>query len=409
MIEFKIKIFFIFIFLIILVISPGLKSQFVKNFKLGNEVLLDEYINDLQGKRLAVVTNQTGILSNGSHIIDALVSKKLNIVKIFTPEHGIRGDENYSDADEKTGIPVISLYGGKYKPDKKDLADVDVIIYDVQDAGARFYTYTSTLYYIIESAVENNKNIYICDRPVIFNADYFDGFMLEQSFESFVGKIPTPVCYGMTCGELAGFLAEHVQKNKDFVKVVKMEGYSRETDYDSLDLVWVKPSPNIFTSKTVACYPATCFLEGTNVSEGRGTNKPFEYFGAPWVDAQLLSDEMNSFGLSGVNFEPLTFTPSEKISANPPKYFNINCNGIYIIVSDKKKFEPVKCAVAILVSLNKLFKQFKFDNKNFIDKLAGTDKLRKMVLSGNKYEEIIGIWKGDLNIYKEIREKQLLY
>jgi len=275
--------------------------------------------------------------------------------------------------------------------------------------GARFYTYSSTLSYLIEAAVENNKKIYVCDRPVILNPDYVDGFVLQHGFESFVGRIPTPVCYGMTCGELAGFLADELYSKNECVKVVKMEGYNRKFDYDSLNLKWVKPSPNIFTAYSAVCYPATCFLEGTNVSEGRGTEKPFEYFGAPWVDDKVLSDELNAIGLSGVEFVPLTFTPSEKISSYPPKYFNQYCNGIYIKVTDKNNFEPVKCGVAILVSFYKLFKQFKFDNKNFIDKLAGTDKLRKMVMSGKSYEEIINSWKDDLKNFIELRKKYLLY
>jgi uncharacterized protein YbbC (DUF1343 family) len=382
------------------------RAQF--NFRLGNELLLSDYVPVLQNTRVAVLTNQTGTLPDGTHFIDALISKNINVVKIFSPEHGIRGDENYSDIDEKTRIPVISLYGSKFKPSDSDLNDIDVIIYDIQDVGARFYTYTSTLYYLIESAVENKKTVYVCDRPVIIDPDYTDGFMLGREFESFVGKIPTPVCYGMTCGELAAFLAGEVFFTGN-VKVIKMSGYSRSFDYDSLNIKWIKPSPNIFTSLSAVCYPASCFLEGTNVSEGRGTPKPFEYFGAPWVNEQLLSDELNSLGLTGVAFEPVTFTPSEKISAYQPKFFNQPCSGIFIHVTDKKKFEPVKCGIAVLVTLNKLFTQFKFDNKNYIDKLAGTDKLRKMITAGKSCPEITDSWKDDLKAFNEKRSKYLLY
>ena len=379
-------------------------------FKLGNEVLLDEYADNLKNKKVAVLTNQTGILHDGTHIIDALIVKGINVVKIFSPEHGIRGDESYSDIDEKTGIPIISLYGDKHKPSNNDLIDVDILIYDIQDVGARFYTYTSTLYYIIEAAIENNKQLFVCDRPLLLNPDYADGFMLDEGFKSFVGKIPTPVCYGMTCGELAGFLAENINRESNTLVIpVKMKGYSRSTDFDSLKLAWVKPSPNMFTSKTAVCYPATCFLEGTNVSEGRGTEKPFENFGAPWVESKLLADELNSYGLKGVIFEAITFTPSEKISAYPPKFFNKLCNGIFINVTDKKKFEPVKCGAAILVSLYKLFPEFKFNKDNFIDKLAGTDKFRNMVLNDSDYKSIVNLWEADLLTFKNTREKYLLY
>lgn len=376
--------------------------------KLGNEVLL-ENIDGLKNRRVALLTNQTGILPDGKHIIDALVGKSVNVVKIFSPEHGIRGDENYSNVDEKTGIPIVSLYGGKNKPSESDLGDVDIIVYDIQDVSARFYTYTSTLYYAIEAAVENKKGIFICDRPIVINTNYVDGFMLENGYKSFVGLIPAPVCYGMTCGELAGYLSSDILKNKDYLKIFEMQNYARSMDYNSLNLPWVKPSPNMFTSQTAVCYPATCFLEGTNVSEGRGTPKPFEYFGAPWINSELLADELNSSGLAGVTFEPARFTPAEKISDYPPKFFNKECNGIYINVTDKNKFEAVKCGTAILISLNKLFGEFKFNKDNFIDKLAGTDKLRKAVISGKSLDEIVNMWQESLANFKETRETFLLY
>jgi len=377
-------------------------------FKLGDEVLLDKNLEILKSKNVALLTNQTGILSDGTHIIDALVAKGINIVKIFSPEHGIRGDENYSDKDEKTGIPIVSLYGDKYKPSSSDLQNVDIIIYDIQDVGARFYTYTSTLYYAIESVIENNKKLIVCDRPSIINPNYVDGFMLQSGHESFVGKIPTPVCYGMTCGELAGFLAESVFTS-NAVEIIKMENYSRATDFNSLNLKWVKPSPSIFTTSTAVCYPATCFLEATNVSEGRGSEKPFENFGASWVNSSALADELNSYNLSGVKFEAVTFTPSEKISNYPPKFFNKECNGIYINVIDKNSFEAVKCGVAILTALEKLCPDFKFSKDNFIDKLSGTDKLRKMILRGDDYTSIVNSWQDELNKFKESRSEFLLY
>lgn len=382
-------------------------NQADNTFKLGNEVLLENPA-PVKDKRVAVLTNQTGILKDGTHIIDAMVAKGVNVVKIFTPEHGIRGDENYSSVDEKTGIPVVSLYGGKTKPSNDDLSDVDVIIYDIQDVGSRFYTYTSTLYYIIEAALENNKQLIVCDRPVIINSNYVDGFMLEPEHSSFVGLIPTPVCYGMTSGELAEFLKGTLFTGVNLT-LSKMENYTRTADFNSLNLTWVKPSPSMFTIATALCYPATCFLEGTNVSEGRGTQKPFEYFGAPWVNAQAMADELNSYGLLGVTFEPITFTPSEKISAYPPKFFNKECSGIYINVTDKNKFEPVKCGAAILCALYKLCPDFKFNKDNFIDKLAGTSGLRKAVISGKTYSEIIQLWQADVEAFKQAREQYLLY
>ena len=272
---------------------PVAEETKTNNFKLGNEVLLESKLGELKNKKIALVTNQTGILPDGTHIIDALVAKGINVVKIFTPEHGIRGDENYSNIDEKTGIPIVSIYGANVKPTASDLSDVDVIIYDIQDVGARFYTYTSTLYYVIESAVENNKKLLVCDRPVIINPNYVDGFMIEDGFESFVGKIPAPICYGMTCGELAKYLKDEIKFKSDVLGVVKMQNYTHSTDYETLKLKWVKPSPNMFFPSTAVVYPGTCFIEGTNVSEGRGTEKPFEYIGAPWCNGDELAGELN--------------------------------------------------------------------------------------------------------------------
>ena len=383
------------------------KAAYVK-FRLGNEVLLDKAA-DFKDKRIGVLTNQTGILPDGTHIIDALVSKGVNVVKIFSPEHGIRGDENYSEVDEKTGIQIVSLYNGKVKPSKSDLADIDVIIYDIQDVGARFYTYTSTLYYAIEAAAENDKQIWVCDRPMITDPGYTSGFMLEPGFESFVGKIPAPQAYGMTCGELAAYLNAEVFGSSAKLDVILMDGYTRSTDYSSLKLTWVKPSPSMFYPSTAVCYLANCLLEGTNVSEGRGTDKPFEYIGAPWVNSQQIADELNSLNFEGVKFEPVTFTPSEKISAYPPKFFNKECSGIYLNVTDKNKFNAVKCGVAILVALYKNCPEFKFNKDNFIDKLAGTDKLRKMIIAGSTADEIESEWMSSLNVFRETRNKYLLY
>lgn len=377
-------------------------------FALGNEVLLAKK-DILQNKRVAVLTNQTGLLQNGGHIIDELVTGGINVVKIFSPEHGIRGDENYSDTDEKTGIKIVSLYGAKNKPTAGDLTDVDLVIYDIQDVGARFYTYTSTLYNLIEAALENGKKIIVCDRPVIINPDYVDGFMLESKFSSFVGQIPTPVCYGMTCGELASFLNANVFASAADLEVLAMQNYSRRTNYTDLKLPWVKPSPSMFYPSTALCYPATCFLEGTNVSEGRGTDKPFEYFGAPWMNAEVIADELNSYGLKGVTFEIHPFTPSEKISEYPPKFFNIGCNGLYINVTDKNQFEPVKCGIAILAALAKHHSEFILNKNNFIDKLAGTDILRNAIKQKLSYSDIVALWSNGVDSFRSEREKYLLY
>lgn len=401
--------FLTFMSLLIVISAGDFAPDSVLSFKLGNETLL-ENLPVLKGKRAALITNQTGVDSKGNFFLDVLINRKINVVKIFSPEHGIRGNENYDvNTDILTGVPIISIYGAKTAPSPDELADVDVIIYDIQDVGARFYTYTSTLYDCLASAVANDKEFIVCDRPVIINPDYVDGFMLDSNFKSFVGTIPAPVCYGMTCGELVLYLNKEFFGNSELISVSKMEGYSHSLLYESLDLPWIKPSPNILSIWTAVSYPASCFLEGTNVSEGRGTAKPFEYIGAPWVDGEKLADELNSYGFDGVTFASIKFIPSQIISSNTPKYFNEECGGVFINVTNRTKFEPVKAGTAILVSMKKLFPEFQFNKNNFIDKLAGTDKLRKMVMAGDSMAKIVDSWQVELNIFKEKRQKILLY
>lgn len=379
-------------------------------FLLGNEVLLRKSSSLIKDKHIGLITNTSGVMSNGALFLDSL-NNNFTVTKIFTPEHGLRGDdknENYTD--EPTGIPIVSLYGSKKKPDNTDLENIDVFVYDLQDVGARFYTFINTMYYCMESAVENNKEFIVCDRPMIPNANYVDGFTLDESEKSFVGLIDVPVAYGMTCGELANYINEEYFSGKCNLNIVKMENYSRETEYTSLNLPWVKPSPNMYFPSSAICYLGTCLFEGTNFAEGRGSDKPFEYIGAPYCDGNKFADELNSYNLTGVIFESISFTPQTITSpSNPPKYVGENCEGVYINVKDKNTFEPVKAGIAALVSLKKLFQDFQINKNKFLDKLSGTEDLRLMINNGNSYEEIINSYTESLNDFKIKREKYLLY
>ena len=379
-------------------------------FILGNENLLKNKSEVLSGKNTALITNKSGVMSDGTLFLDELV-KNANIRKIFTPEHGLRGDdrdENFTD--ENTGLPVISLYGNNKMPAKTDLEDIDVLVYDIQDVGARFYTFINTMFYCMQAANENNIEFVVCDRPMMPNGNYVDGFMLDDGQESFVGMIDIPIAYGMTCGELALYINTEYFGDACKLKVIKMENYSRETDYQSLNLPWVKPSPNIYYPSSALTYLGTCLFEGTNFSEGRGTDKPFEYVGAPYCDGNALAEEMNSLGLNGVTFESIDFVPTTITSpSNPPKYVGENCSGVYIKVTDKNSFEPVKTGIAFLVSLNKLFSGFEIKANKFLDKLAGTDRLRLAVLNGYTTNEIVSGYQQELQDFKELRKKYLIY
>ncbi|HMS64470.1 MAG TPA: DUF1343 domain-containing protein [Ignavibacteria bacterium] len=391
-------------------IFPSGEKNHENKFTLGNENLINSGSVILLNKKIGLITNKSGVTSDGTLFLDVL-NKNYQVTNIFTPEHGLRGDdrdENYTD--EVTGINIVSLYGAKKKPDAADLQNVDVMVYDIQDVSARFYTFINTMYYCMEAAAENNKEFIVCDRPIIPNGNYTDGFMLDEQLSSFVGLIDVPIAYGMTCGELAQYInAEYFNGNCD-LKISNMENYLRSADYTSLNLPWIKPSPNMYFPSSAVCYLGTCLFEGTNFSEGRGTDKPFEYVGAPYCDGNILADEMNAYNFSGVTFESINFIPTTVTSpSNPPKYVGEECGGVYIKVTDLKKFEPVKVEIALIVSLNKLFPEFEIKKNNFIDKLAGTSNLRVMINNGSSYEEIISSYSAALNEFRTKREKYLLY
>jgi uncharacterized protein YbbC (DUF1343 family) len=406
-------------FIVLNLIAIALAFSQQSRVKIGAEILIEKHLDLIKGKKIGIVTNHTGILPDGRHIVDVLNEiEGVKIVALFGPEHGIRGEvpdgKSISHGvDTKTGIPVFSLYGEVKKPTEEMLKDIDVLIFDIQDVGARFYTYISTMSYCMEACAEMGKKFIVLDRPNPIRGVYVDGPILEPRFKSFVGLHPIPVAHGMTVGELAkmfndeGWLENGVKAD---LTVVKMENYSRRMWFDQTGLPWVKPSPNMMTLKTAIVYTATCFIEGTNVSEGRGTQHPFEWIGAPWIDGEKLAKELNYYKLPGVKFEPISFTPTdiEKVTVDP-KYEGGKCGGVYLNVYDREKFEPVKVGVYILYALKKLYPdKFKWRTAGQ-DRLWGTDKVRLMIDEGKKPDEIIKTWEDDVKKFLSIRQKYLLY
>ena len=355
------------------------------------------YIPLLLGKRIALVVNQTSMIDK-KHLVDTLLSQHINIQAIFSPEHGFRGKadagESINDTkDSKTGIPIISLYGKKKKPAKEDLSNVDIVVFDIQDVGVRFYTYISTLHYIMEACAEQNIPLIVLDRPNP-NAYFIDGEVLDPAFKSFVGMHPVPTVYGMTIGEYAlmingeGWLNN---ENKANIKVIPCKNYNHATYYE----LPVKPSPNLPDMRSIMLYPSICLFEGTTLSLGRGTDKPFQYIGHP----SLKSD--------------FAFTPMPNEGAKEPPLKSVKCYGkdlSNIPISDiiRKKELDLSILLDFYGQMSKAGQKFWLDN-NFIDKLAGSDKLRHQINNGLTEKEIRNSWKSELIEFKKIRSQYLIY
>lgn len=388
-------------------------------FQFGADQLLTDHFHLIKNKKIGIVTNHTAMLSNGLHLVDALHSRKdVEVTTLFGPEHGVRGDNSAGEkiehgADKKTGIPVFSLYGKDRKPTKEMLKNVEVLIFDIQDVGARFYTYISTLFYTIQSAAENNIPVIVLDRPNPINGIYVDGPIRKPEFSSFVGIAPLPIAHGMTVGELANyFVGEKLigDKLKVDLHLIEMKNWDRKLFFDNFVSSCISPSPNIPSLETAIVYPGTCLIEGTNASEGRGTESPFLTIGAPFINSAELIQELNKYDLAGLSLEPISFTPREILRvANNPKYKDVFCSGIKIKVIDRYKFESVKFGIKLIAAIQKVYtNDFKFRDNSF-DRLCGDKAIRQQILDGVSSEKIIQSYQKELSDFKEIRKKYLLY
>ena len=392
----------------------------------GAEVLIAQHLDLIRGKRIGLITNHSAILPDGRHILDVLRSTPgVSIAALFSPEHGLAGTEPdglrvEEGRDVKSDLRVYSLFGETTKPTPGMLKGIDLLIFDIQDIGVRFYTYTSTLFLSLEAAAEKGIPYLILDRPNPITGIRVEGPILEPAQKSFVGLFPLPIVHGMTVGELARLVnGERWLKDgaKANLQVIPAEGWTRELWFDQTGLPWVKPSPSMMTIRTAAVYPATCFLEGTNVSEGRGTETPFESIGAPYIDGGKLAAEMNGAGLPGVDFRPTKFTPRDiaKVTSDP-KYEGIACEGIFLDVTDRNAFRPVKTGVYLLAALKRLYPQdFRWRSPSrstgtyYLDLLAGTTKIRESLDAGSRPEAIVASYEAGLERFLSLRKKYLLY
>lgn len=361
---------------------------------------IDRYLDIIQEKKVGLVVNQTSLTDyNQTHLVDTLKSLQVNITTIFAPEHGFRGTEDagahiQNSVDTKTNIPIISLYGKHYKPTQDDLNNVETVVFDIQDVGTRFYTYISTLHYVMEACAEQNIPLIVLDRPNP-NGHYVDGPVLRPAFKSFVGMHPVPIVYGMTIGEYAKmingekWLANGVQCN---LTVIACEGYSHER---SLFMLQTKPSPNLPNVLAIYLYPSLCWFEGTDISVGRGTDKPFQCYGSPSLKNQSY-----------------TFTVEKKSGAMNPPHVGKLCYG-----ADLSKLNDYEVRNERKLNLTYLIQAYKnyssptnfFLKNNFFDKLAGSDVLRKQIINKTDEKTIRKSWEKDGMAFKKIRKKYLLY
>jgi uncharacterized protein YbbC (DUF1343 family) len=355
------------------------------------------YFPNIKGKRVALVVNQTSMVKN-VHLVDTLLKLGITIKKVFAPEHGFRGKadagEDIQDFnDSKTGLPILSIYGKKRKPAPEELKDVDIVLFDIQDVGVRFYTYISTLHYIMEACAENGKKLLVLDRPNP-NGYFIDGQVLDTSYSSFVGMHPVPTVYGMTIGEYAkmingeGWLPKKMTCD---LTVIPCKNYDHNTFYE----LPVKPSPNLPNTRAILLYPSICFFEGTTLSLGRGTNKQFQVIGHPKLSSAF------------------SFTPMPNEGAKDPPLNGQKCYGTDLTtvttgsIINRKKLD-ISYLIEYYKKMTKVKEKFFLDN-HYVDKLAGSDALRKQIIAGKTEQEIRATWQNGLSKFKKVRAKYLLY
>ena len=384
----------------------------LSKIQVGLDVLLNERIDLIKNKSIGLVTNHSGVDAASTPNYERLMNQKdVSIKIIFSPEHGLFGEAaagekiNY-DGQVKSLPEVVSLYGSNRKPTEEQMKGLDIILYDIQDVGARFYTYITTLGLVMESASNAGVEVIVLDRPNPITGESIEGPILDLKFQTFVGYYPIPIRYGLTVGELAYMInGEEWIENQPKLQVIKMKGWKRNLWYDETTLPWVKPSPNIPDINTAIIYPGMCLLEATNLSEGRGTEKPFKRFGAPWINKQDLTIELNKLNLPGVVFKPVRFIPSTiKGMASNPKYKNQVCHGAEIIITDRNKYRSITTGMKIINMIKEKYpNQFKLKTSG-INRLWGNAEFSEQIASDNTNQFNIPLEK-----YKNTSKQYWIY
>lgn len=389
-----------------------------KAVKLGLEKVLDEQRQLLKNLRVGLICNQATVNHEFRHAADLFFENAdINLTTLFGPQHGIRGDvqdnmvETSHTIDRQTELPVYSLYSETREPTAEMLRNVDALVFDLQDVGCRVYTFIYTMANAMKACAKFGKKMIVLDRPNPINGVDIEGNLLEKGHESFVGMFPIPMRHGLTSGELAKLFNTEFSINCE-LEVVTMDEWSREDFYDETDAPWVMPSPNMPTVDTAVVFPGTVYFEGTQVSEGRGTTRPFEIIGAPYINSNDYAEALKSLELPGVTFRAIEFLPTFQ------KHANNGCGGVFVHVLDRRAFKPVLTGVAMVKTCFDLYdEEFKWKNppyeyvfdRNPFDVIAGTTNLRESFERGIELGEIEKTWKEDENSFRALREKYLLY
>ncbi len=387
--------------------------------KTGLDIFEKNWPRQLKGARAGLLVHPASVNRRLEHAVDCfLKSNKIKLKTLFGPQHGIRGEtqDNMVEwkgfKDKKTGLPVYSLYSRTRKPGPSMLTDIDVMIIDMQDVGSRYYTFIWTMELCMQACHESGKSVVILDRPNPLGGSLIEGPVLDTAYASFVGQRPLPVRHGMTTGEIGSYMKNEFYPSLDF-HVVPLQGWERKMWFSETGLPWIMPSPNMPTLDTAAVYPGMCLLEGTNLSEGRGTTRPFEIFGAPFIEPDILVKELGTFKLPGVVFRPMFFQPTFQ------KHAGRLCGGAQIHVVNRNTFKPFKTGAAIITAIHGLYpKKFKWNRPPYeyetekmpIDILAGTDRLRKDIEADKSLDRMEEWWKAQcLEFQKKKRKKYLIY
>lgn len=382
--------------------------------EVGLSLLFREWLTLVAGRSIGLITNQTGVDSRfRSNLALFADHPQVDLVALFSPEHGISGSAQagiqIASAIGSGGhIPVYSLYGKTRQPTPEMLVGIDVLVYDVQDVGSRFYTYISTLLRSMGAAAANDVDFIVLDRPNPIRGDRVEGNQLRPAFRSFVGDAVLTIRHGLTVGELAQFCKPQLDAARGVrLHVVPMRGWRREMWYDETGLPWVPPSPNMPTVETATLYPGMCLIEGTNLSEGRGTTKPFEWVGAPWIDSERWADTLNTLELPGVHFRPIHFIPTFS------KYADQVCHGVQVHVTDRDRFKLVDAGLHLIATAQRDYSdRFEFledRGQYFFDLLAGTDTLRLRLMACESVSAIVESWQAEVEEFVECCKPYLLY